>query len=176
MVPASEVCFFFNSQEWKRMNHRKDWKRHFVKLYNFGWTDRKRRPAKEWSWSIQRTPAIFTVLSPNFLSDLTVSAHDVPQECCQFSALAGVWVIVKTSRAQRSQTGNHCSQHFSFSLDSAPGFPATPPLHSQHYYLLYLLRTSDRNPSVLTFVVAFAPLMWLKITPKYSKSSLRWHN
>lgn len=147
------------------MNHRKDWKRHFVKLHNFGWTDRKRRPAKEWSWSIQRMLAIFTVLSPNFLSDLTVSADDVPQECCQFSAVAGVWVIVKTSRAQRKQTGNQCSQHFRFFLNYAPGFPVTPPVHLQHYYLLYLLRTSDRNPLVLTFVVTFAPLMWLKNTP-----------
>lgn len=147
------------------MNHREDWKRHFVKLHNFGWTDRKRRSAKEWSWSVQWMPAIFTVLSPNFLSDLTLSAHDVPQECCQFSALAGVWVIVKTTRAQRNPTGNHCSQHFRFTLNSAPGFPVTPPLHLQHYYLLYLLRTCDRNPSVLTFVVPFAPLMWLKILP-----------
>lgn len=153
MFGAFLFCFFLNNQEWKGVNHQEDWKRHFVER-------------------VELIHSVFTVLPPNFLSDLTLSAHDVPQECCQFSALAGIWVIVKTSKAQRNQTGNLCSQRFRFSLNSAPGFPVTPPLRLAFLLVVFV---KDQWPKSISINIR-SYVCTLDVAAKYSKSSVRWCN
>lgn len=98
-----------------------------------GWTERKEEeicPAKEWSSSIQRMPANFTVITQNcFRFDLLVAFNAGPQEYCWFSVppvtsiYSGYYENQQGSEFQGPGLETTAVNTFWFSLNSASGFP-----------------------------------------------------
>lgn len=141
-----------------------------------GWTERKEeeiRPAKEWSSSIQRMPANFTVTTQNcFCFDLPVAFNAGPQEFCWFfwstSYLKNSWLLWKPARLRvwRTRIGNHCCKHSLVLPKFSSWFPMTPLL--QLPTLLFVVFVEDQwpwppKPVSIAIALVFTHLTWLKM-------------